>query len=90
MPITKSAKKALRQSEKRASRNRHFTALFRESLKSFDRALVAKDTKAATKLLPEMYSLLDTLVKKNILHINNAARKKSACALKLKVLSTQK
>lgn len=79
MPVTKSAKKALRQSLTKRSRNRHFTALYREALKSFEKALKLNVAEAG-KLLSEVYSAIDTLVKKNVMHKNTAARKKSAVA----------
>lgn len=83
MPTTKSAKKALAQSEKKRSRNRHFSELYKESVKKFERAVIAKSGNLV-ELLSEVYSRIDTLAKKNIIHTNNAARKKSAFAKLLK------
>ena len=86
MPTTKSAKKALKVSEKKRSRNRHFLALFKASTKAF-LALIAsekKDVKALALALDQVYSTVDTLEKKNIIHKNNAARKKSSYAKVLK------
>lgn len=79
MPVTQSAKKAHRQSLTKRSRNRHFTALYREVLKKFEKAIAAKLDDAAT-ILADVYSAIDALVKKNVLHKNNGARKKSAAA----------
>ena len=82
MPNTKSAKKALKVSEKKRSRNRHFLALLKESVKAFE-AVTKEEKKDAKKLneaLSLFYSRIDTLEKKNLLHKNNAARKKSAFA----------
>ncbi len=86
MPTTKSAKKALKVSEKKRSRNRHFLALFKASTKAFQ-ALISsekKDKKALAEALANVYSTVDTLEKKNIIHKNNAARKKSSFAKVLK------
>lgn len=82
MPNTKAAKKALKVSEKKRSRNRHFQALLKESVKSFEALITAekKDAKKITEALGVIYSRIDTLEKKNVLHKNNAARKKSAFA----------
>lgn len=82
MPNTKAAKKALKVSEKKHSRNRHFQALLKESIKSFQALLHAekKDQKKIEEALSLVYSRIDTLEKKNVLHKNNAARKKSAFA----------
>lgn len=79
MPVTQSAKKAHRQSLTKRSRNRHFSALYREVFKKFEKAL-ATNVAEAGKLLSEVYSAIDTLVKKNIMHANTAARRKSAVA----------
>ncbi len=43
----------------------------------------------AVKLLPQVYSILDTAVKKNILHPNNVARKKSRLALAINALQVK-
>ena len=82
MPNTKSAKKALKVSEKKRSRNRHFLALLKESVKAFEALVVSekKDSKKVTEALSLVYSRIDTLEKKNVIHKNNAARKKSAFA----------
>jgi small subunit ribosomal protein S20 len=82
MPNTKSAKKALKVSEKKRSRNRHFLALLKESVKAFEVAIKEekKDAKKINESLSLVYSRIDTLEKKNVLHKNNAARKKSAFA----------
>lgn len=82
MPITKSAKKALKVSDKKHSRNRHFLALLKESVKAFEATTKAekKDAKKINEALALVYSRIDTLEKKNVIHKNNAARKKSAFA----------
>jgi small subunit ribosomal protein S20 len=89
MPITSSAKKALKVSEKKRSRNRHFSALLKESTKSFVALLSEekKDMKKINEALSLVYSRIDTLEKKNVLHKNNAARKKSAYAKALKSIT---
>ncbi len=77
MPITKSAKKALRQSLKRKARNirkkRNIKNLLKEA-----RDLVAKKMgNEAKKLLPKIYKTLDKAVKTGLIKKNTAARKKS-------------
>lgn len=86
MPNTKSATKALKVSEKKRSRNRRFLELFKESTKQLEALLKAteKDTAAINTALSKVYSRIDTLEKKNIIHKNNAARKKSAFAKAVK------
>lgn len=89
MPTTKTAKKALKVSQKKRSRNRRFLELFKESTKQLQTLLNAekKDAKAVAEALSKVYSHIDTLEKKNILHKNNAARKKSAFAKAVKNLA---
>ena len=89
MPITSSAKKALKVSEKKRSRNRHFLALLKESTKAFVALLSEekKDMKKINEALSMVYSRIDTLEKKNVLHKNNAARKKSTYAKALKSIT---
>lgn len=79
MPNTKSATKALKVSEKKRSRNRRFQELTKESVKALEALLSSekKDTKKITEALSKVYSRIDTLEKKNILHANTAARRKS-------------
>ena len=82
MPNTKSAKKALKVSQKKRSRNRRYNELTKESVKALE-ALIAteqKDVKKIAEALSIVYSRIDTLEKKNILHANTAARRKSTFA----------
>ena len=90
MPIIASAKKQLRQNIKNKSRNDRTKSLYREARVTFEKAIKSADKKAATDLLPKLYSTIDTLNKKNLIHKNNAARKKSAYARQLKDLCLAK
>lgn len=87
MPNTKAATKALKVSQKKRSRNRRYLELLKEATKSFEKAVAANDSAATTEALSLVYSRIDTLEKKNIIHKNNAARKKSAFAKTLKNLA---
>jgi small subunit ribosomal protein S20 len=86
MPITKAAKKALKVSEKKRSRNRRYNELTKESVKTLESLVSAekKDTKKITEALSTVYSRIDTLAKKNILHRNTAARRKASVAKMVK------
>jgi small subunit ribosomal protein S20 len=86
MPNTKAAKKALKVSEKKRSRNRRYLELTKESVKALESLLSAekKDTKKIAEALSSVYSRVDTLEKKNILHANTAARRKSSYAKMVK------
>lgn len=87
MPIIRSAKKQLRQNEKRRVRNDHFRDLFREARVQFER-FVRNQDKQAIAHFPKLQKIIDTLAKKNIIHKNNAARKKSRFAGMLANLSS--
>ena len=80
MPILRSAKKQLRQNATRRLRNDHFRSLFREARVGFERLIANKELKEAIETFPKLQKIVDTLVKKNIIHKNNAARKKSRFA----------
>ena len=86
MPNTKSAKKAMKVSEKKRSRNRRYSAITKESVKALEALLASekKDAKKIEEALSLVYSRIDTLEKKNILHKNTAARRKSSFAKMVK------
>lgn len=67
----------MRQNAKRKARNDRYKDLYRETRVAFERLIKAWDAKKATEQLPKLYSVIDTLQKKNLIHKNNAARKKS-------------
>ena len=90
MPIIKSAKKALKQSHKRKSRNDRFKALYRETRRVFEKAIAANDLEAAKNSFAPLQSNIAKLAKKNIIHKNNAARKVSKFAKMLKTLEGSK
>lgn len=80
MPITKSAKKRLRQEQKRRKRNLAYKRKFKALIKRV-RNLVSENKKAeAEKLLPQTYKALDKAAKKGVIKKNTAARKKSRLA----------
>lgn len=80
MAITKSAKKAIRQSLKRKAGN----LVYKNKLKSLikeARALVSqKKINEAKSLLPQVYKILDKSAKVGIIKKNAASRSKSRIA----------
>jgi len=70
----KSAKKRVRQSEKKRIRNRYYAVTTRNAIRNL-RAKTEK--KEAEEMLPEISSMLDKLAKRNIIHKNKAANLKS-------------
>lgn len=73
----KSAQKRIRSNEARRLRNRYQL----KTARTFIKKLRAAQTKEeAQKIYVEVSSMLDKLAKKNVLHRNNAANKKSKLA----------
>lgn len=83
MPIIKSAKKRVKQSEKAYIRNKHYNTRMRTMVKN---VLKETDAEKAEKSLPEIYSAVDVALKKKLLHKNNAARKKATAAKRVAFL----
>lgn len=77
MPITQSAKKALRQSKRKKSYNDRRKRLYRDAVKEFKKAVSAKEFDRAKTLLPKVYQTLDKAAKGNTIAKNKASRTKS-------------
>jgi small subunit ribosomal protein S20 len=88
MPILKSAKKQLRQNETHRLRNDRFRELYREARVAFTRFIEGSEVVEAVAAFPKLQKIIDTLAKKNIIHKNNAARKKSRFAGMLAKIQT--
>ena len=74
MPQHKSAKKRMRQNEKRRERNQSHKSRVRSKIKKLE-SMGDKD--AAQELLNDVKGELDRLASKNIIHKNKAANYKS-------------
>ncbi len=88
MPIIKSAVKRVKQAEKRNERNTQFKRTLKDNTRALDVAIDSKDTKNIDVLLGNVYSSYDMAVKKNLVHKNKAARKKSHYSAEVKKLTT--
>jgi len=77
MPITRSAKKALRQSERKKSRNLKRKREFKDLAKEAKRLVLQKKKEEARTLLPKIYKSLDKAAKAGTIKKNTAARRKS-------------
>jgi small subunit ribosomal protein S20 len=89
MPIIKSAKKRMRQTIVRRSRNQATKRTLREESKVFAAAVVAKDATKAAESLKNVQSNLDKAVKKNILKKNTAARKLARLTAQAKAIGAK-
>lgn len=80
MPIIKSAKKRVRQDKKRRARNFAVRARLRKAIRAFVDLIKDNKKGEAVKAFDVLQKEVDTAAKKNILHKNNAARKKARYA----------
>ncbi len=77
MPITKSAKKSLRQNTKEKKRNKVYRDKVKSLIKEFRSFVDNKKNKEAEVLLPKIYKALDKAAKSGVIKENTASRKKS-------------
>jgi small subunit ribosomal protein S20 len=80
MPIIKSAKKRVKQAEKKRKQNYPLRSLLKTNVKKVLTAAHQGNKEVAEKLLPVAYKTIDTAAKKNIIHRKNADNKKSRLA----------
>ena len=76
----KSALKRIRQNEAKRLHNRYYAKTTRNAIKALRNT---PDKEEATKLYPEVISMIDKLAKRNIIHKNKASNLKSKLALKI-------
>ena len=86
MPITSSAKKALRAGNRKRVYNIRRKNAAETELKHFRKLIVAKDKAGAAKLLPAVQQALDKVVKTDYYKANTASRLKSRAMAALKKL----
>ena len=84
MPITKSAKKALRGSEKKRIFNVNKKELINKAVKKIKKLVAEKKGKEAAAVMPEVQKILDKSVKTGLLKLNTASRKKSRLVAMIK------
>ena len=77
MPNHKSAKKRVRQNEKRRAVNRSSRSNLRTQIKKLRSAISGSDQNLSQELLNPTVSTIDKAVNKGLLHKNTAARYKS-------------
>ena len=77
MPITKSAKKSLRQNVKRKARNIRKKRKIKDLVKEVKSLVSQSKTEEAKKLIPKIYKALDKAAKTGLIKKNTASRKKS-------------
>ena len=80
----KSALKRIRQSNIKRLENRYYARTMRNALKKLRNTT---EKQAAEELAPKVFSMLDRLAKKNIIHKNKAGNLKSSVAKHISSLS---
>lgn len=77
MPITTSAKKALRQNIRHRARNQKQKEAVKKTIKAYKKLVSDKKTEEAKAQLPKVYKALDKLAKVGVIKKNKASRLKS-------------
>ena len=83
MPITSSAKRALKESSKNRKANSQKKIVLKKTKKDFLKLIESGKTEEAKKMLPKAYKLLDKAAKVNLIKKNKVAREKSRLAKKV-------
>lgn len=89
MPITSSAKKALRASERKAVFNLRRKRALKDEVKNIKDLVKAGKVEEAAKTLSSAYKALDKAAKMKTITKNHASRKKSRLALSIKRATTK-
>ncbi len=87
MANIKSAKKRVIVTETKTLQNKMAKSDLRTELKKFDAAVAAGDKETATAVYAEAVHKVDKAAANNLIHKNNAARKKSQLTKKLNTLA---
>ncbi len=74
MPTHKSAEKRVRQDQKKKLHNKYYAKSMRTAVKKLRNTT---DKEKAKEQLPRVFSMVDKLTKKNIIHKNKASNLKS-------------
>ncbi len=77
MPITASAKKALRQAHTRRARNLVRKTAYKKAVTNYRKLVTAKKLEEAAKALPAVFKALDKAAKTHVIEKNKASRLKS-------------
>ena len=89
MPNTKSAAKALRVSERRRLRNKSTKSAVKTYVRTAEESIADGELNSA-EAVRKAISALDKAAEKDIIHKNNAARRKSRLMKKLNVMVAER
>lgn len=82
-----SAIRQQRRSVRRTAINKSNTSALRTQVKKLRTMIESKDKESAKKLLPEVFSTIDTAVKKRAIHQNTGARYKSRLSRQVELIN---
>lgn len=88
MPRLKSAIKRVQTSERNRKRNITIKSQIKTIMKQVSELVSKKDSKSAKELANKAFALIDRAKAKKVLHLNNAARKKSNISKWVKTLES--
>ena len=77
MPTIESAKKRVKVTEKKTKKNKKWKEKLRNAIKDYKEVIEEGNVEEAEEQLKETIKVIDKSASKNLLHKNNAARKKS-------------
>ena len=80
MPLTKSQKKSVRQSQRRRVFNDRRRRAMRRIIKEVKKLIQSGEAQKANEMLPETYKAIDKAAKRGVIKKNTASRKKSQIA----------
>jgi small subunit ribosomal protein S20 len=83
---TRSAEKAARQAEKHRARNFALRSRMRTAVRKVTAAIAAGNKAAAQAVYSQAVPVIDTLVSKQIIHRNKAARHKSRLSARIRAM----
>ena len=83
MPITKSAEKRVRSSERRRLRGKSVRSQVKTNIIKAEKLIFSGEVKTAQEIVQTAITSLDRAAEKGLIHQNNAARRKSRLMKKL-------
>lgn len=90
MAHSRSAKKRVRTSAKRALRNKAMRSRYKTLVNKAEKLLISGDTENASAAVRSAISALDKTAQRGAIHRNNAARRKSRLVKKLNAAQAAK
>lgn len=89
MPHSRQAKKRMRQNEEQRLRNKATKSAVRTQVKKVSKAIDDGNAAEAEKQLREAMAKLDKAAKGNVIHANQAARRKSRLQKQINAIKTE-